>query len=226
MDEPAVNRHLARAALYGLCAGLFLYPERDRLAEVTDADAREGARSAADTLGLHAETDAVFDALDDADVDELSSVYDSLFGIPTESGRYAVTPYEAEYTEGDDIGHQQRRIASVVGLLDAVGLQPSEDFDERQDHVAVELETMQVLAAQRAVALHQGDAEAAGRVADVEETFLDRNLRDFVPAFAHGVREATDDPTYRAAARLASRLVRTDLAARDDVDAATGGASA
>lgn len=216
------DHHGARAAVYSALAAAFCYPTPETLAELTDPDVVDSLQAAGKRLGLEAETRALLDALDGADPDQLGTTHTELFGLP-EGGTYPVVPYEAAYTVPDDVGQQQRRIATVVGLLEAFGLEPSDDFGERPDHVSIELELMQVLAARRGLAEANGDAERARAVADAEATVLDEHLVDFVPAFAHDVRSATDAPVYRAAASLADTFVRADHRGRDPVDVASPG---
>lgn len=219
-DRPMASAHAARAALYSFAAGTFLYPTEELLDDLTAPETRDGVASAADRLGVTAEADALLEALSEPALERLADAYNDLFGVPTESGSYAVVPYEAHYTAGDDIGHQQRRIATVVGLFEAVGLEPGASFEERQDHVAAELELMQVLSARRAVAAETGDGDE-DTVERIEATVLDEHLVGFVPAFAHEVRQATDDPVYVAAATLAERLVKLDHERHEDTPVAT-----
>lgn len=223
-DSPRAERHSARAAVYSAAAGVLCYPDDELVAELTHEETAVGLRSAADTLGLTEEVEALLDALDSTDRDDLESAYNDLFGMPGEEGSYPVVPYEAEYTIGDEVGRQQRRIATVVGLLEAFGVEPAEQFDERQDHVVVELELLQVLSARRAVAREQGDADTAANLERAEAMVLDEHLGDFVPAFAHEVRRSTDDDcsgasaVYRAAANLAEAVVTHDVASHPEPD--------
>ncbi|WP_415381235.1 TorD/DmsD family molecular chaperone [Halosimplex sp. TS25] len=218
--EAAEALHAARATLYGAVGGAFCYPDTEMRATLTAHDARDGVLQAAERLGLRAEAEQFLDAFADAAVSDLESAYNGLFGLP-EGGEYPVVPYEAHYTTGSDVGESQRRIAAVVGLMETFGVEPGDDFAERQDHVAAELELMQVIAAQRAVAVHEGDDAAADRLADAEATVLDEHLRGFVPALAHDVERTVDDDgaagwcAYRAAATLAAELVRRDDAVRN-----------
>ncbi|WP_436910151.1 TorD/DmsD family molecular chaperone [Halosimplex marinum] len=229
-DREARERlHSARATLYAAVGGAFCYPDVETRATLTAHDAREGVLQAAERLGLHDEAEAFLDAVADAAVSDLEAAYNDLFGLP-DGGEYPVVPYEAHYTTGSDVGESQRRIAAVVGLMETFGVEPADDFAERQDHVAAELELMQVVAAQRAAAVHEGDEEAAARLADAERTVVDTHLAEFVPALAHDVDAAVgDDPSdgeraYRAAARLAAELVKRDHAARGGGDEADDGA--
>lgn len=230
-DTTAPQRHAARATLYSAVAVPFLYPEEERLDALRDEGARQGVRTAAERLGLEGEADALLEAVAEAPTDAAESAYNALFGVPGEGGTYPVVPYEAHYTTGAEVDKEQRRIATVVGLMEAFGVEPSEDFAERQDHLAAELELMQVVASQRAVARHEDDADAAGRLAEAEATVLEEHLAGFVPPLAHDLREALDAEdaggaewsadeagraVYRAAVDLLEALVERDHAAHPD----------
>jgi TorA maturation chaperone TorD len=232
-DTTAPQRHAARATLYSAVAVPFLYPEDERLDALRDEEAREGVRTAAERMGLEGEADALLEAVADASTEAVESAYNALMGVPGEGGTYPVVPYEAHYTTGAEVDKEQRRIATVVGLMEAFGVEPGEDFAERQDHLAAELELMQVVASQRAVARHADDAEAAGRLAEAEATVLEEHLAGFVPSLAHDLREALDAgdgedsdaewdadeagrAVYRAAVNLLEALVERDRATHPD----------
>ncbi|WP_458208136.1 TorD/DmsD family molecular chaperone [Haladaptatus sp. NG-SE-30] len=217
-DLTPTERHSARAALYSAAAAGFCYPDETAVAELTHEDTAEGLRSAAAKLGFESAVEELLSALESTTYDDLESTYNRLFGLPGEEGTYPVIPYEAEYTVGDEVGRQQRRIATVVGLLETFGVEPSAEFNERQDHVVVELELMQVLAARRAVAHYEGDEETAENVARAESIVLGEHLSGFVPAFAHDLRRIEDEGVYRAVADLAATLVSSDEANHPDPD--------
>lgn len=243
--------HARRGALYGFAATAFQFPSEDVLADLRDSDVRESVQAAAEAIAargdaLGADADdvplhlaACCERLGDAGSDAMESAYNDLFGLPSDDGSYPVVPYEANYAAGGDVSEIQRRVATVVGLLERFDLEPHEGFDERQDHVAVLLELAQVLAAQRAVALEEGNVDAAQRVASAEATVLDEHLAGFVPALAHDVADAAVDgeslddaalvadapAAYVAAARFAAALVTWDHAVHPDPDVDTTAAA-
>ena len=218
--EDTPELHTRRAALYGYVATALQFPDQETVADLTDDEVQGAVREAAAHVGLEEELDALTTALDAADPDDLESAYNGLFGLP-EDGTYPVVPYEAHYTAEGDVSDTQRRIATVVGLLEAFDLEPSDQFDERQDHAAVELELLQVLSAQRAVASERGDDDGAVTLAQAAATVLDEHLSPFVPSLAHDVRGAADtaepgEAVYVAALDLAAALVEFDEAAHPD----------
>jgi len=214
-DTDDHERHGARAALYSALAGVFCYPEPEPFADLAASETLSAIDEAGDRLGLESEAAALQEALAEAELDRLEVTHMELFGLPSDDGEYPVVPYEANYTVREDIGQQQRRIAKVAGAVDALGFEFDDKFDERHDHIAVELELLQVLAAWRVVAARREDVESGAKVADLEATLLDEHLVDFVPALAADLREATDDALYRAAADLAEALVTTDHGRRE-----------
>lgn len=236
-DDPTY--HGARAAAYGVAAAAFLYPDESTLAELRAPETAEGLSAAADRLGgdVAAAAGDLLAALGRVDGDALRDAHTDLFGIPDE-GTYPVVPYETAYTVAGGSDHEQRRIAAVAGLLEAFDLDREEDFDERHDHAAVELELMQVLAAKRAVALDADEPDLAATMRDAEATVLEGHLEEFVPPLAGDVRDALEDgavdpaaaAVLRAGAALAERLVERDAATHpsdvptpDAVAAAPGG---
>jgi len=209
-DDPAY--HGARATLYGAVAAPFVHPDDGALDELAHDDAIEGILTAAERIGVESETAPFVEALVTTDTETAAGAFDRLFGVPDEDGTYPVVPYEAQYTVDGAVDREQRRIAAVVGVMEAAGFERGSGFADRQDHVAAELELAQVLAAQRAVALHRGDRADAGHLADLEATFLAEHLSDFVPAFARDLREAAGIALYETAADMASALVDLDHA--------------
>ncbi|WP_225334358.1 molecular chaperone TorD family protein [Halomicrobium urmianum] len=220
--------HARRAALYGYAAAALQFPDETTVADLTDGEVQSAVRAAGDAVGPREEVDRLIEALDGVDRDGLESAYNDLFGVPGADGTYPVVPYEAEHTVEGDVGEKQRRIATVVGLLEQFGLEPGSEFDERHDHVAVELELLQVLAAQRAAALADSDEEAADRLARATATAVDEHLVAFVPDLAHAVTaevgngpddsDAADGAheVYARAAELAAALVERDAASHPD----------
>jgi len=207
-DDP--EYHAARATLYCAAAAAFTYPDERTVSELTDPEARAGVERAAERLNVAEEAGRLVEAVAGTPVDDLKSAYNDLFGVPDDEGTYAVIPYEAHYTTRDELSIEQRRIATVVGLFEEFGVEPSDGFAERQDHVAAELELAQVLAGQRAVALEEGDRAAAERVEHAEATVLDDHLVEFVPALAYDIRQSAAEPLYLAAADLVEELVTYD----------------
>jgi len=212
--------HSRRAALYGYVATALQFPDETTVADLTDDEVQDAVREAAAHVGFEDELDALLDALDGADHEDLEAAYNRLFGLP-EDGTYPVVPYEAHYTAEGDVSDTQRRIATVVGLLEAFDLEPSDAFDERQDHVAVELELLQVLAAQRSIATERGDDDGAVTLTQATATVLDEHLSPFVPSLAHDMggtadHDDTGEAVYVAAIDLAAALVEFDAASHPD----------
>lgn len=207
------DRHSARGALYGALGASLCYPTEERLADLEDEAVQESLREAGDRLDLGTETAAFCEAVATTDLETARRRHDELFGLPDAEGTYPVVPYEANYTTSGEGGEAQRRIATVVGLMEAFDVQPAETFHERQDHVAAELELAAIVAAKRAVAVAaDASGDAVQHLRGAERTLLDEHLSDFVPALAHDVRAATDDPLLEATVALAAALVRRDAA--------------
>ena len=217
--KSGADRHSARAALYSALGTALCYPTAERLADLEDEAVQESLREAGERLDLGTETAAFCEAVTTTDLATATRAHDDLFGLPDAEGAYPVVPYEANYTTSGEGGEAQRRIATVVGLMEAFDVQPAETFHERQDHVAAELELAAIVAAKRAVAAEaDASADAVEHLRGAERTLLDEHLSDFVPALAHDVRAATDDPLLEATVALGAALVRRDAAEAREVN--------
>ncbi|WP_435365181.1 TorD/DmsD family molecular chaperone [Haloarchaeobius sp. DYHT-AS-18] len=230
--EDTPEFHARRAALYGFAATVFQHPDESVVSDLLDEEVHAAIGDAGFALDLVDETTALLAALEDVEPDALEPAYNALFGLPGDEGTYPVVPYEAHYTTGEEVNESQRRIGTVVGILEEFGLGVSDDFHERQDHVAVELELMQVAAAQRSVALERSRRESVDRLERATATILDEHLTRFVPAFAHRVRDATESidaaavEVYVAGADLAAALVQQDVASHPEPPAPGTGVNA
>jgi len=230
--RPGEAFHARRGALYGYVATAFQFPDADAFDDLRDDAVTDAVGEAAaglamaddDAEGLVEHVETVRDALAAASRDDLERGYNALFGLPDDDGTYPVVPYEARYATTGDVNDVQRRVATVVGLLERFDLEPHDGFAERQDHVAVLLELAEVLAAERAVAIAEGADDAAATLAEAEATVLDEHLLGFVPALARDVGDAIADAdvpeaardAYVAAADLAAALVEWDHASHPD----------
>ena len=106
---------------------------------------------------------------------ELVTGYVRLFG---HSLRGRVCPYEIEYGKRDAI-LQAQELSDVSGFYRAFGLEPSAKITERWDHVAVELEFVELLSTKEAYALETHQDE----MFEVTRHALKRFLREHVGFF-------------------------------------------
>lgn len=124
----------------------------------------------------------------DAVQDELETEYTRVFVGP----RPPVLAHETYYREDEDFLGEG--LAEVQASYAAAGWSPPEEYPEEDDHLAVELAFLRYLVDRQ----RQGDEETFG----FERVFLDEHLLNWVEAFAEDVQRETDEPFYRAGAKV------------------------
>jgi TorA maturation chaperone TorD len=208
LDRARVWRSLARLFL-PLDAEAFHALRATVLAELRDSLARLGeareVREAAESLRAH---------LAAADPARLQSAYEAIFEA---SGGLRCPPHETAHTAGPPAAGLVRtfELADVAGFYRAFGVEPTPGT-ERPDHVSVELEFMQLLAAKEAVALaDEGDGEHAALCRDAARAFLRDHLGRWAGGFAAALEAGSEEPFYRAAARLLAGFVAAEVARLD-----------
>lgn len=119
---------------------------------------------------------------------ELVTGYVRLFG---HSLRGRVCPYEIEYGKREPIS-QAQELSDVCGFYRAFGLEPSSSVIERWDHIAVELEFVELLSTKEAYALETHQDE----MFEVTRHALKRFVREHVGFFgiALGATLEEEDP--------------------------------
>ncbi len=114
---------------------------------------------------------------------------------------------------------------SMVDAYRAAGFDRIDVPAVPQDHLAVELRFMALLAAQEAAARDEG---ADGRVAAIlgqQERFLDTHLLAWVPAYCKRVANESREPFYTAVARLTAEALVLDRENLDDLTRETAARS-
>ena len=119
-------------------------------------------------------------------------------------------PYETLYGVSQVDFQQSQVMADISGFFRAFGLQVSATALERIDHVAVELEFLQVLAAKEAYAGSQGDEAHARIVREGEMAFMADHLGKWAPTFARRLRQRSPDGVYGLWARLLDAFLEAD----------------
>lgn len=133
--------------------------------------------------------------------------YHRLFG-----GNVLCPPYETSYAP--DPFQQARQMSDVAGFYAAFGAEPSGAATERPDHVGCECEFLAFVMATRLDAEADGRAEDVTTCRDAEDAFLRDHLGRWLGPFCREVEKVTDDPFYRALARLGQRYAVCELERR------------
>lgn len=129
---------------------------------------------------------------------ELRAEYAALF---LNASPRSIHPYESVYTSTDRLLMQQAR-DEVLADYRQEGLGRVGEFQEPEDHIAIELEFMAYLCQRAAEALAAGDMPAAAGYLQKQQGFLAKHLRVWVPAFCQDLFKTATSDLFRGIARL------------------------
>lgn len=189
---------LARAVVARYLKLALQSPRATTHRELNSARAAAAVREAAQVLGV--DSGAV--AEEKPALSELARGYVHLFG---HSLRGRVCPYEIEYGKREPIS-QAQELSDVCGFYRAFGLEPSSSL-ERWDHIAVELEFLELLSTKEAYALETGQEEMFEVTRHALRRFVREHVGFFGIALGSTLEEQDGDRFYgRIGGLLASFL--------------------
>lgn len=132
------------------------------------------------------------------------------------SGHSAAYPFESVYASEKRLLMSSAR-DEVLALYRAAGLDKKPEWKEGEDHVALELEFMQILAERTAAALEAGKEGEAIRLLRSQKSFLNDHLGAWVPLLADGMRNFAKTDFYRGLSYLLEGFVETDAEFLEEV---------
>lgn len=200
-------RDLARSLVYRFLAAAFAYPDAagaKTLADLGEA-LGEGLALAHPPLADAVAGEVVASIAAEPPEGHLAA-YVRLFGHAVQ-GPHAL--YETEYGQKDGGLNQGREIADIAGFYGAAGLRPRSGLHERDDHLALECEFLQVLARKEAHARESGDAAQAESLRELTGAFLATHLGRFGPAFFR--RLGAEPGFFGALGRLGEAFLAAEL---------------
>ena len=143
-------------------------------------------------------------------VTELAVDYAHVFLGHGVDGYSAAYPYESVYTSEKRLLMQAAR-DEVLAIYRSQHLDKDDDWKESEDHLAVELEFMQVMAAKTADALSEGDEDEAYALLEVQREFMQDHLAIWVPALAIDMGRFARTDFYRGLALITEGFLETDM---------------
>ena len=147
---------------------------------------------------------------------ELAADYMRVFFGHGYNGHAAAYPFESVYTSEKRLLMQGSR-DEVLALYRAAGLEKQESWKEGEDHIALELEYMQVLADRTVRTLAQGGQDEAVSLAKSQLNFLDDHLLGWAPMMTAEVKRFAKTDFYRGLAYLTEGYLETDKALLSDL---------
>jgi TorA maturation chaperone TorD len=208
---------LDRARVYGTLAQLFRMPDGESIRETRELSLpklSEALERLAGGPDLIEEANRLCELFEDAGVERLRKGYDAAFD---ESSGIRCSPMEMDQLGGPPQLELTRtfEIADVGGFYKAFGVEVV-GGGERLDHIATELEFMNLLAVKESIALQdEGEGEHSEICRDASRVFLRDHLLRWAPRLGERLAEAGGDPIFSAAGRLLGGFIEFDAACID-----------
>lgn len=134
-------------------------------------------------------------------------------GVDAYSAAY---PFESVYTSEKRLLMQEAR-DEVLAIYRSAGLDKQETWKEGEDHIAVELEFMQILSQRTVDALSRGDEEEAFNLLVTQRNFADDHLVSWVPMMTADLKRFAKTDFYRGLAYLTDGFLSTDREFLEDI---------
>ena len=125
------------------------------------------------------------------------------------NGHAAAYPYESVHTSEKRLLMQEAR-AEVLAIYRANNLKKEEHWRECEDHIAVELEFMQIMAQRTAKALREGREDEAAADLRTQRDFVANHLANWVPMLTADMLRFSETELYRGLAELTAGFVETE----------------
>lgn len=178
---------------YRLFAGLFLYPEHNRLAELQEAASALLAGEIGQGHPFSASLESLLKQLTETDLKDSRTIineYNRLFLI-----RPKAPPHETVYTNPEGQLRGMLTVQLEERYLEA-GLVISPELNELPDHISVELEFMAFLCMKEADARLANEDSVANHFRALQESFMRQHLVRWFPKFAQRIKESEPGSIY------------------------------
>lgn len=125
------------------------------------------------------------------------------------NGRSAAYPFESVHTSEKRLLMQEAR-DEIVEVYRESGFAVDASWEDPEDHIALELEYMQMMARRARQALEAGEDECALELLDEQRTFLLRHLLSWTPFLANDMERIAQTDLYQGLALLTRGLLAQD----------------
>ena len=132
------------------------------------------------------------------------------------SGYSAAYPYESVYTSPKRLMMQEAR-DEMLALYKAAGLAKKDSWKEGEDHIALELEYMAILAQRSVDEYEKGDEDAAITLLVQQRNFLEDHLFAWYPMMEADIQKFAKTNFYKGTGKLALGFLECDKELLDDI---------
>ena len=128
----------------------------------------------------------------------------------------AAYPFESVYTSEKRLLMQEARDEIVEAYRES-GFAVDASWEDPEDHIALELEFMQVMCGRTAKALKEGKEDEAVEMLKTQRAFVGQHLANWVPMFVSDIKYFSQTDLYIGAGELLLGFVQTEVEALDDL---------
>ena len=132
------------------------------------------------------------------------------------NGHSAAYPFESVHTSERRLLMQEAR-AEVLAIYRANNLKKDPSWKDCEDHIALELEFMQVMADRTAQALERDDVAAATAMLQTQRAFVRNHLANWVPILAGEIKLFAQTDFYLGLVELTLGFVQIEVETLDDL---------
>ena len=126
------------------------------------------------------------------------------------NGYSAAYPFESVYTSPKRLLMQGAR-DEVLVIYRAAGIDKADSWTDGEDHIALELEFMQILGTRAAEALAEGDEDRCAALLLQQRNFMREHLLAWYPMMAADMRRFAKTDFYQGLTDLTLGFLHTDL---------------
>lgn len=149
-------------------------------------------------------------------LEDASRDYLRVFIGSNTTGHAAAYPNESVHTSADRLVMQDAR-DEVLAVYRAAGLESSDRWNAGEDHIACELEYMQVMSERAAASCAAGDMTKTAATLMAQHHFLDDHLLGWIGFLAEDMLKFAQTDLYRGLAHLTRGFLAEDKAFLDEV---------
>ena len=128
----------------------------------------------------------------------------------------AAYPFESVHTSAFRLLMQGAR-DDVLKIYQAAGLGKNKSWREGEDHIALELEFMQILSIRSLDLLKKGNEEEAGDLLLQQYDFLQNHLLNWVPMLVGEINKLSSTDFYKGLGKLTIGFLKTDREFLEDI---------
>lgn len=147
---------------------------------------------------------------------ELAADYMRTFFGHGYSGHAAAYPFESVYASEKRLLMQGAR-DEILALYRAAGLDKRESWKEGEDHIALELEYMQVLIDRTVTALREDRGEDAYNLVKCQYNFMEDHLGAWAPLLTEQMRDFTKTAFYEGLSYMTDGFLQVDTELMEDM---------